>query len=425
MSSCCRGCAAAATSVVGVTCLDPMGELWAPSELGLSAQLLLEDSLLTYDGAPTAGAVRALEVGCSHSGVIAARKAASDLLVHELDLRPLDHFCAARARRPHLRDLLGPRDLLDVCTVSGSQGGPSFFVRQGALDANQERTQYLSLLKDLVSQLFPSPGKPRASADVFARRLAYDLRSGLPLVTTRSDVPFVRILESLVAMVSGAGSGLPSDTDDEGDACPVLIQARAMADALCPDGLDSRLQDAEGVLLRHHQLPGSLLAQVSPFVHMWVDDEGGLRAHALLRGRTDAYDELPWAVAGLASLVHLTAARCSLQPRELVLTVVDAFLHRELLPAACEQVVGARPLPSPRLCVSASVVNKSLSELVVLDDFMLVGYATCSAFEEVALQTPAPDSLDSRDSRDSTGSTDSPESVDDKENKAQAPVFTK
>lgn len=86
----------------------------------------------------------------------------------------------------------------------------------------------------------------------------------------------------------------------------------------------------------------------------------------------DTFLGLPWNIASYATLTHILAKRCGMQPDELVVSIGDCHLYANCIEQAAAQLKRC-PTMYPRLCISDRVEACDWKDMTAAD-FSLVGY---------------------------------------------------
>ncbi len=103
----------------------------------------------------------------------------------------------------------------------------------------------------------------------------------------------------------------------------------------------------------------------------YVDNDNGLSAHVYIRSN-DLFLGNPFNVFSYSILTYLLAARCSLKPKELIISFGDAHVYLDHLPQVKEQVQRSLHAP-PRLILNDRVANLDYKDMTI-DDFSVEEY---------------------------------------------------
>lgn len=249
---------------------------------------------------------------------------------------------------------------------------------------------YLDLLHDVLDNgVRKSDRTGTGTLSVFGRQLRFDLRDGLPLVTTKK-VHLKSIIHELLWFLQGStnvaelqkhGVSIWDEwADEQGELGPVYgNQWRSWP---TPDGgsIDQISQVVEQLKSnpdsRRHLVSawnvGELERMALPPCHVlfqfWVAN-GGLSCQLYQRS-ADLFLGVPFNIASYALLTLMMAQACGLRPADLVLTLGDTHLYLNHLDQAHLQVE-RDPRPLPRMHLNPEVAS-------IFDfryaDFSLEGY---------------------------------------------------
>lgn len=103
------------------------------------------------------------------------------------------------------------------------------------------------------------------------------------------------------------------------------------------------------------------------------DCHGAKHLSCMLTMRScDTFLGLPWNIASYATLTHILAKRCGMEPEELVVSIGDCHLYANCIEQAAEQLQRS-PTMYPMLRISERVASCKWEEILA-SDFCLVGY---------------------------------------------------
>lgn len=249
---------------------------------------------------------------------------------------------------------------------------------------------YLELLDALLERgVEKSDRTGVGTRSLFGYQMRFDLRKGLPLLTTKS-VHFKSIVHELLWFLAGStnvrylrenGVSIWDEwADEEGELGPIYgYQWRSWPG---PDGrtYDQVAQVIEQIRRspdsRRHIVSAWNVADVEdmklPPCHVlfqfWVA-EGELSC-LLFQRSGDVFLGVPFNIASYALLTSMVAKVCELRPGELILTLGDAHLYSNHVEQAREQLLRApRPLPTLRLNPSITSIDD-----FSYDDVQIEGY---------------------------------------------------
>jgi len=250
--------------------------------------------------------------------------------------------------------------------------------------------QYLDLLAEILDKGRSKPSRGITGLkSIFGYQLRFDMRKGLPLLTTKK-MPFNILLHELLWFVSGDSNikylqdhrihYWDEFADKELNLGPVYgVQWRHWPD---PKGGEiDQLQwaidqiktnpDSKAILVSAWN-PADLEAMRLPPCHtMFQFDvtKGKLRMQLYQRS-SDVFLGLPFNIAQYAMLLHMIAHITGLEARELIVSIGNAHLYKNHLEQAKLQIQRT-PTAFPVLKITGDVKDiDSFSE----DNFVLTGY---------------------------------------------------
>lgn len=213
---------------------------------------------------------------------------------------------------------------------------------------------------------------------IFGHQTRYDLRAGLPVVTTKR-VHLKAVIAELLWFVAGETNARQLNArgatiwdewaDDDGDLGPIYgRQWRAWPTARGPVDQLARVVGAirSDPASRRHVVSawnvGELDAMALPPCHLLFqfhvtpdeDADGGGRLSCQVYQRSaDAFLGVPFNIASYAILTHMVAHATGLSAGDLIHTLGDAHLYLNHLAQAREQL-SRQPRPLPTLSISGA-----------------------------------------------------------------------
>ena len=261
--------------------------------------------------------------------------------------------------------------------------------------------EYLKLMVRILKEGKSKPTRGvHGIKSVFGHQLSFDMRAGLPLITTKK-MPFNTLLHELFWFISGTS-----------DVTYLHEHKIKYWDGFLHEGTND-LGRVYGVQWRHWKRPdGSEFDQLAwaidqlktnpdskgIIVSAWnagelgdkrwnPDDYGDMRlppCHTmfqfdLTKGKlrlqlyqrsSDVFLGLPFNIAQYGLLLHMVAYLIKAEPRELIISIGNAHLYQNHKEAAAEQLQ-RKPYPFPKLKITGSVksIDDFTEENFVLEDY--------------------------------------------------------
>jgi thymidylate synthase len=278
--------------------------------------------------------------------------------------------------------------------------------------------EYLNLMQDILENGHQREDRTQVGTkSIFARQMRFDISKTIPVVTTKF-LPWKMVLKELIWFLQGKtdsklleaqGVGIwkGNSTRDfldqrglshyrEGDIGPMYGYSwrhwghpyQGCSADYTGQGYDQLTELIENLkkdpFSRRHllttynpaEVKNSVLAPchgVATMYYVEKDAEGQLHlsCHVVCRS-SDTFLGLSFNIASYAMMTQIIAKKCSMKPKELILSTGDTHIYLNHLTQVQEQL-SREPLPFPILEISDSVCDKSFED-ITLNDFNLIGY---------------------------------------------------
>lgn len=283
---------------------------------------------------------------------------------------------------------------------------------------SHQEYEYLNLMRDILDNGHQREDRTQVGTkSIFARQMRFDISKTIPVVTTKF-LPWKMVLKELLWFLQGKtdskvleaqgvgiwkGNSTRAFLDQrglthyqEGDIGPMYGYSwrhwghpyQGCSADYTGQGYDQLTELIENLkkdpFSRRHllttynpsEVKNSVLAPCHGVATMYyvekdAEDQLHLSCHVVCRS-SDTFLGLSFNIASYAMMTQIIAKKCSMKPKELILSTGDTHIYLNHLNQVQEQL-GREPLPFPILDINDSVRDKPFEEITV-DDFNLVGY---------------------------------------------------
>lgn len=250
--------------------------------------------------------------------------------------------------------------------------------------------EYLKLIAEILKNGKTKPTRGIADIkSIFGYQMRFDLRQGLPMMTTKK-MPFKILMHELLWFISGSSNikylqdnkihYWDGFADKDLNLGPVYgVQWRRWPDP--KGGTIDQLQWAIDQIKTNPHSKAIIVSawnaadleemRLPPCHTMFQFDvtKGKLRMELYQRS-SDVFLGLPFNIAQYSMLLHMVAHVTGLEARELIVSIGNAHLYKNHIEAAKEQVQ-RKPLPFPQLKINRQVPD---IDSFKIEDFELLNY---------------------------------------------------
>jgi thymidylate synthase len=278
--------------------------------------------------------------------------------------------------------------------------------------------EYLNLMQDIIENGHIREDRTQVGTkSIFARQMRFDISQSVPIVTTKF-LPWKMVMKELLWFLQGKTNSKLLEAQGvgiwKGNSTRAFLDQRGLQDYQEGDigpmygyswrhwghpyqgcsadytnkGYDQLAELIENLkkdpFSRRHllttynpaEVKNSVLAPchgVATMYYVEKDAEGQqhLSCHVVCRS-SDTFLGLSFNIASYAMMTYIIAKKCSMKPKDLILSTGDTHIYLNHLSQVQEQL-SRDPLPFPVLEVADSVRDKPFEE-ITMEDFNLVGY---------------------------------------------------